>query len=397
MIGNSAVLKFASDITRPTNGVKTLYVSYLFSVAQQGALGGGNDGRYMAFLASSNLVEGLGSGGVYTNWTGMFNTYGSASNVAPTTTRFIGHGIIQQTANASFYMGACDTAAGKEFVTTALTNGFGAPAFVVGAYTFNASGADTNAMWVNPQTTSFGGATPPASPIYRYAMPFNISDIGGLSLEELIGSSGTGGIGTNYVANLIIGSTWSYVTGGPEFTTQPIAATVLGPGSSLNLTGVAVAAAQTVTYQWQHNGVNVNNGANGTGGLATVSGATNSVLSLTGLSSGDSGTYQLIATASGTGYVLGSSSSVITVSDPGVLVQPVPATPMPEAPHQLHCDSRHDNCTINVCLVQRLGHARERNASGWQSCHRRQGNKLRRHSCFDTDPQQCVLFGQRKL
>jgi hypothetical protein len=57
IVGNSAVLIFANDITRPASGSKTLYVSYLFAVAQQGQLGTGNDGRYLAFLAQSNLYE----------------------------------------------------------------------------------------------------------------------------------------------------------------------------------------------------------------------------------------------------------------------------------------------------------------------------------------------------
>ena len=54
IVGNSAVLKFAQDITRPTSGTKTLFVSYLFNLAQQGQLGGGNNGRY---LASSRMLR----------------------------------------------------------------------------------------------------------------------------------------------------------------------------------------------------------------------------------------------------------------------------------------------------------------------------------------------------
>ena len=57
IVGNSAVLIFANDVTRPASGTKTLYLSYLFAVAQQGQLGTGNDGRYLAFLAASNLYE----------------------------------------------------------------------------------------------------------------------------------------------------------------------------------------------------------------------------------------------------------------------------------------------------------------------------------------------------
>ena len=38
IVGNCAVLKFANDITRPTSGSKTLYVSYLLNLAQPGQL-----------------------------------------------------------------------------------------------------------------------------------------------------------------------------------------------------------------------------------------------------------------------------------------------------------------------------------------------------------------------
>src|SRR6202012_5571219 len=67
IIGNSAVLIFNQDITRPATGTKTIYVSYLFSLAQQGQLGTGNDARYMNFVAASNTVEGKGTASFYQN------------------------------------------------------------------------------------------------------------------------------------------------------------------------------------------------------------------------------------------------------------------------------------------------------------------------------------------
>jgi hypothetical protein len=78
--GNSAVLKFAQDIPRPANGVTTIYVSYLLDVTGNfnGATGTGNDGRYAGFLSQSNIYEGAGTGGAYTSWTSMFNTFGAS-------------------------------------------------------------------------------------------------------------------------------------------------------------------------------------------------------------------------------------------------------------------------------------------------------------------------------
>ena len=60
----------------------------------------------------------------------------------------------------------------------------------------------------------------------------------------------SGGVGTNYIANLLIGSTWSYVTGGPEFTNQPPAITSVDLGGNASLSGAATAAGQSVSYQW---------------------------------------------------------------------------------------------------------------------------------------------------
>ena len=45
-------------------------------------------------------------------------------------------------------------------------------------------------------------------------------------------------------------STWSYVTGGPEFTNQPTSL-LASIGDTVSLSGPAVAAGQTVSYTWQ--------------------------------------------------------------------------------------------------------------------------------------------------
>jgi len=328
IVGNSAVLKFSQPITRPTSGTRTVYVSYLLSVVQQGALGSGNDGRYMAFLSQTNLVEGTGSGGAYTTWASLFNTYNGATAAG---VHYASHGLLLQN-TTSFYIGACDSAAGKTFSTTSFTSPFNSPHFVVGAYLLN-SGAnkDTNAVWVNPSLASFGGANPPFSPIQIYAMPFNMSDIGGLVLIDRVGSGASGGVGTNYIANLLVGTTWSYVTGGPEFTNAPVNADILGYGGTVTLSGAAVAAAQSVSYYWQRisGGVtnNLTDGVGTAGGGATVSGSATRTLTLTGVTAGDvAGSYQLVATASGTGFSLPAQVSIIYHTDPFISANPANAT-----------------------------------------------------------------------
>src|ERR1035441_4123961 len=77
-VGNSAVLRFAQDIPRPTSGIKTIFVSYLMDITGVGATGAGNNGRYCGFLASNNLVEGVGTTGAYQTWASLFNTFGTS-------------------------------------------------------------------------------------------------------------------------------------------------------------------------------------------------------------------------------------------------------------------------------------------------------------------------------
>lgn len=355
-VGNSAVLVLANDFTRPASGTKTLYISYLISFAQKGQLGTGNDGRYLAFLASSNIVEPASP---YSYWGNLFNTFGGSP-------RYVSHGLFD-ISTTSAYIAPCDCSAGKEFSSSLYTaplgnnSPSGAPIFVVGAYTFSASGSDANSMWVNPVISSFGGANPPGSP-QNDVMPsgYNMTDIGGICLLDRIGSGGSGGVGTNFIANLLVGTTWSYVTGGPEFTVQPMSVA----GSSATLTANAVAAGQTVSYQWQHVTAtatnNVNNGAGGAGGSATVSGATSSTLTLSGMSSVDGGSYQVVATASSTGYTLTSTSALVVA--PATSPAPTPvafaSTPISGAPNApvLHFSGTaghtyHVWSTTNVALT----------------------------------------------
>jgi hypothetical protein len=335
IVGNSAVLTFAQDITRPTDGTaKTLFWSYLFSVAQKGQTASGNIGRYLGFLASSNLNEGwIGNapvaGAAYTNWSALFNTFGA------TTPKYFGHGVFNP---GSEEIEPCDNSSGKDYTTppTTFSVTLGAPNFIVGEYVFlpttvvSSTTLDTNILWVNPAIGSFGGSTPPASPVVAYAMTNAMSDVGGLVLIDRVGSGAAGGVGTNYIANLLIGNTWSYVTGGPEFTNQPPASISINLGGNGSLSGAATAAGQSVSYQWVKitGGVtnNVNNGPGGAGGSATVSGANSSTMTLTGFSAGDVGNYQVVATASGTGYTLNSTTAALLLADPRITASPASAT-----------------------------------------------------------------------
>jgi hypothetical protein len=126
------------------------------------------------------------------------------------------------------------------------------------------------------------------------------------------------------------------VTGGPEFTLQP-AAVASSPAGNASLNGIAVAAGQVVAYQWIHivNGVTniLTDGMGTAGGGATVSGSTNSTLSLINLTSQDmAGSYELVAQAGGTGFILDSQSATIL---PAVNTNPTDIVVLVSAGHQL--------------------------------------------------------------
>src|SRR6185312_11274451 len=111
------------------------------AVSQKGQLGAGNDGRYLAFLSSSNLNEGFVSGSpvpgaAYTNFFSFFNTFsgGTAGGV-----HYASHGLIAGGSGA--FIGPCDSAAGKQFTSSSFSTAFNnTPNFIVGAYVMNASG-----------------------------------------------------------------------------------------------------------------------------------------------------------------------------------------------------------------------------------------------------------------
>ena len=113
-----------------------------------------------------------------------------------------------------------------------------------------------------------------------------MSDVDALFLQSRSGGS-LGGISPTFIGNLLIGTTWSYVTGGPEFTNQPVSIFGVANGGTAVFTGDAVAAAQTVNYLWQHvvGGVtnDLTDGVGTAGGGATVSVSATDTLTLAGV------------------------------------------------------------------------------------------------------------------
>ena len=64
-------------------------------------------------------------------------------------------------------------------------------------------------MWVKRWTPPgfLRGTTPPASPIFTYLNTNKMNDVGGMVLIDRVGNGSSGGVKTNYIANLMLGTT----------------------------------------------------------------------------------------------------------------------------------------------------------------------------------------------
>ena len=130
--------------------------------------------------------------------------------------------------------------------------------------------------------------------------------------------------GTGIMINsLRIGTNWSYVTGGPVFTSQPVASTNVGFGATVILSATAVAAGPVVSYQWQTNGVPLGDGGR-------ISGSSTANLTISGVQASDAAlTYTVIASTV-VNYASVTSSPATIIMDPNITQQP--ASPPPVAP-----------------------------------------------------------------
>ena len=161
----------------------------------------------------------------------MFNTFGTGPNYVAygeeTNTAVAGgQGNNIAPADSSTGAGGTGTSGVKAVYNTAN--------FIVGCFTFTTGGSikDTNTVWINPPLADFGGTTSSTNNISAFTMGTVMSDVDAFFLESRSGGA-TGGIGPTFIGNLLIGTTWSYVTGGPEFTNQPTNVTVASYGGSV--------------------------------------------------------------------------------------------------------------------------------------------------------------------
>lgn len=95
----------------------------------------------------------------------------------------------------------------------------------------------------------------------------------------------------------------------PEIATQPQSVAVC-PGNSASFTVTLTATGTELSYQWEKNGVAINNGVTGTG--STISGATSATLVISNITAADNGVYRCTVTNQG-GAAFSNSAYLNTV------------------------------------------------------------------------------------
>ncbi|HEX4120953.1 MAG TPA: immunoglobulin domain-containing protein [Verrucomicrobiae bacterium] len=308
--GYGACLSFNRVIYQPSGEASplgaavtnTLYASFLMDVTNWG--NGGTGGTY--FL-----------GFVSTAQAGDQNINGTASEAA--TVRIY---LQQKSATGGGYYleigDGSDTGTGASTAVLCNTN---QAYFVVVGYEMsgtNTSGTVTNdhiRMWINPATNTFGAVTAPLETTNNHPLKVYLTNAAGF---YFLGRNTTSGPPDGmYYGGLRIGTTWSYVTGGPEFTNQPVSVVNTNAGSTVSFNGAAVAGGTNVNYQWRLDGTNLTDDG------VHIVGSTTSNLTIANVAQADVGSYTLVASTSvdPAGFGIASAAATLTV-DPAITVQP---------------------------------------------------------------------------
>jgi hypothetical protein len=307
--GYGACLTFNKVIYPPAGKVSAygaattnkIYASFLMNVTNWG--NGGTGGTYyLGFVSTAQA--------------GNQNIGGTASEAAAVRLY-----LQQKTASGGgYYVEIGNGAASTSAASSPLCN-TNQTYFVVIAYEMsgtNVSNTVTNdhlRIWVNPATNTFGAAAAPPEYVNEVSTTDIQSNVAGF---YFLGRSGTSGPPDGiFYGDLRIGTTWSFVTGGPEFISQPIGITNTNAGSTVNFSGSAVAGGASVSYQWQFNGVNLSD--NG----AYIVGSSTSNLTVFNVAQADVGSYTLLASTPVDPAGQGLSSAVATLTvDPAITAQP---------------------------------------------------------------------------
>jgi hypothetical protein len=183
--------------------------------------------------------------------------------------------------------------------------------FIVVSYeivTTNSSGVTTATndicrLWINPSSSTFGAASPPAENASILGVDANETTINTFVIEN----RSTTTPNMLVIDEFRIGTNWAFATGAAAVKTPPPASATVGFGNTLSLTNIATGAA-SLTYQWQFAGTN-------------VAGATTSVLSVNNMRAALAGAYLSIVSSS-VGSPITNNTVVTVTGDPSFVTQP---------------------------------------------------------------------------
>ncbi len=299
--GYSAALMFSRSVAADTNNLVTNKI-------------------YASFLLQVPGIGNLATSGTQPIYFGGFNnsTSGDESTQTPPGKcfkLFLEGNASTAGASTEWALGIADNSGGstERFDPTFRTTN--TVLFVVVDYEFGINGSNDNArLWINPAGSSFGAAVAPAATTNITITAASGNELGQTANFFLFCRSGATLWGSVLITDLRIGTTWSFVTGGPEFTSPPLSQSAAA-GATVSLQAVAVAGGSAVSYQWKQGGTNLANGGN-------ISGVTTSTLTLTGVTSASAGSYSVTA-SNGLGSVSSSIATLtVTAADPRIISPP---------------------------------------------------------------------------
>jgi hypothetical protein len=291
--GEEAALQFPPILADPNNlATNKVYASFLMQISNLGNLTN-NSPIYWGGFATNQGDQSLN--GIPSSALKLF----VKASGSPTT---------------AWSLGVANNSGSGSAVYDSGGHGTGTVIFVVVDYEFGInSNADVANLWVNPAASAFGRAAVPTA-----TGTINITGanrIGDAADFYLLCRQGASLWGSMYLADLRVGKSWAFVTGGPDITNAPAASVTNALNTTATLAVGAISSGGTLSYQWQQNGFNLTDSS-------TIAGSTSSVLTITNVNSTNAGAYAVIVSTP-VGSVTNSINLVVL--DPQITVQP-PAT-----------------------------------------------------------------------
>ncbi|MGZ5567490.1 MAG: beta strand repeat-containing protein, partial [Limisphaerales bacterium] len=289
VIGYSARLNLGKTFTNAT-GSKQVYASFLIRADNIAALSSSGVG---AFNASFNQGSGVSSS-LSANFPGELR-------------------LIADSTHSTYRVGISkDAPAAGQVAFDSTNRNPGDVVFVIMSYQYVDNTADVASLWINPDPTTFGATTAPAA---AQSANYSVNNANDFSINSLqIMSRNTTQPNRMIFDEVRVGSTWAFVTGGPEITSQPTSLTK-GAGTTANFSVAARnGSGNALTFQWFKGATQLSDGGN-------LSGTTSSNLTVSSVTTSDAASYTCVV-----GNTIGnitSSVGALSITDPSITTQPV--------------------------------------------------------------------------